>query len=260
VAAKAALVLAGAVGALAFVSSSPARADLIFAGSYIVGGSGFGKLPRALTIQSNSSPESGCVAPNGSGRVVLGSAACTTGSIGGDEKSGNNKQSAPSLSSLGITDADQIGILFDGVEPQKKSDITIDDLTLKLYSGTTLVTTAVLSPEPLTLTSNPGNGNTDYLFTLDAAEAMAFDTAINGNSADTIALDSTLSFPKNGGGPDSYALVNMDATPLRAVPAPLIGGGLPVGLAVGGILIGAKLLERSKKPRLLGTVIPHAAA
>ncbi len=63
VAAKAALVLAGAVGALAFVSSSPARADLVFAGSDVVGGSGFGNLPRALTIQSNSSPESGCVAP-----------------------------------------------------------------------------------------------------------------------------------------------------------------------------------------------------
>jgi hypothetical protein len=32
-----------------------------------------------------------------------------------------------------------------------------------------------------------------------------------------------------------------------AVPAPLIGRGLPVLLAVGGLLFGAKLLERSKR-------------
>jgi hypothetical protein len=43
------------------------------------------------------------------------------------------------------------------------------------------------------------------------------------------------------------------------VPAPLIGHGLPVVLAVGGLLFGAKLLERSKKRRSLGTAIPHAA-
>jgi len=43
------------------------------------------------------------------------------------------------------------------------------------------------------------------------------------------------------------------------VPAPLIGHGLSVVLAVGGMLFGAKLLERSKKRRSLGTTIPHAA-
>jgi hypothetical protein len=47
---------------------------------------------------------------------------------------------------------------------------------------------------------------------------------------------------------------------LTTVPAPLIGGGLPVLLAVGGILFGAKLLERSKKRRSLGTAVLNAAA
>jgi hypothetical protein len=37
---------------------------------------------------------------------------------------------------------------------------------------------------------------------------------------------------------------------IGAVPAPLIGHGLPVLLAVGGVLFGAKLLERSKRHRL----------
>jgi hypothetical protein len=36
---------------------------------------------------------------------------------------------------------------------------------------------------------------------------------------------------------------------IGAVPAPLIGRGLPVLLAVGGLLFGAKLLERGKRHR-----------
>jgi hypothetical protein len=45
-----------------------------------------------------------------------------------------------------------------------------------------------------------------------------------------------------------------------SVPAPAIGHGLPVVLAVGGLLFGATLLERSKKPRSVGTAISRAAA
>ena len=37
---------------------------------------------------------------------------------------------------------------------------------------------------------------------------------------------------------------------IGAVPAPLIGHGLPVLLAVGGVLFGAKLWERRKRHRL----------
>lgn len=55
---------------------------------------------------------------------------------------------------------------------------------------------------------------------------------------------------------------NVGSTPLTnagvVVPAPPIGHGLPVLLAVSGILLGAKFWGRSKK-RPLGTVIPHAS-
>jgi DNA-binding beta-propeller fold protein YncE len=44
----------------------------------------------------------------------------------------------------------------------------------------------------------------------------------------------------------------------QPVPAPLIGRGLPVLLAVGGLLFGAKVLERSTTRRSLGTAIPVA--
>jgi hypothetical protein len=48
--------------------------------------------------------------------------------------------------------------------------------------------------------------------------------------------------------------------PVQAVPAPIIGHGLPVVLAVGGLLFGAKLLQRTRKSRSIGTAMPHAAA
>jgi hypothetical protein len=47
----------------------------------------------------------------------------------------------------------------------------------------------------------------------------------------------------------SHEKVSYNYTPV-AVPAPLIGRGLPVLLAVGGLLFGAKLLERGKRRRL----------
>jgi hypothetical protein len=121
--------------------------------------------------------------------------------------------------------------------------VTVNDLTLKLYNGTTLVMTA--SGTFSDLVTNPGNGKTDYLFVLDPAQANAFNAAIAGNFGDRIALDSTISFPRQSSGPDSYALVN--ATGLlpfvQTVPEPvsfsLVGGGL-LGLALLRRQLGAR--------------------
>jgi hypothetical protein len=54
-------------------------------------------------------------------------------------------------------------------------------------------------------------------------------------------------------GGDSADFGISNSTIVAPVPAPLIGRGLPVLLAVGGMLFGAKLLERSKKRRSPGT-------
>jgi hypothetical protein len=53
--------------------------------------------------------------------------------------------------------------------------------------------------------------------------------------------------------------IGFDNITLGAVPAPIMGHGLPSGLAVAGILFGAKLLQRSRRRRSLGVGIPRNA-
>lgn len=222
---------------ITMLAPSPTSADVVFAGAKDISGFGFGNYPRALTIQSHgpsNNSESGCIAPNGSGGLTAGASACapSDGVVGGDEQNPIKfpKQAAPTLSSLGITSGSQVGILFDAVQPQNSNNnvVTIDDLTLKVYDGTKLVFTA--SGSFSDLLTNPGNGKSDYLFTLDSAEAAAFDAAVAGNFSDTIALDSTISFPRQSAGPDSYTLVSTLASSTVPEPATLLmfGGGLLV--------------------------------
>ncbi len=205
----------GVVFALAFLSSAAWADSIVLSGPVVVKGFGFGADPRDLTIQSHgpkNNSEQGCIAPGSPLGEGSGACAPADGLVGGDEASPDKspKQGAPSLTSLGITDGSQIGILFDADQPQDDSDatVTINDLTLKLYDGSSLVYTVSLTP--LSLVTNPGNGSSDYLFILDAAAISAFDAALAGNFSDTIALDSEISFPKGSGGPESYALVDVN--------------------------------------------------
>jgi hypothetical protein len=227
---------------LAAVASYPAWADIVLVGTEVVIGNGFGADPRALTIQSHgpaNPSESGCIAPNGAGGLIAGNDACAPldGTVGGNEQNpiAFPKQAAVSLSSLGITDASQIGILFDAIQPQNANNnfVTITDLTLKLYDGTKLLATA--SGTFSHLATNPGNGQSDYLFALNTTEASAFNAAIGGNYSDTIALDSTITFANQSAGPDSYSLINGSSEFLLPVPEPsttiLLGFAL-LGLAL----------------------------
>ncbi len=186
-----------------------------------ISGFGFGNDPRALTIQAHGGPhndsEAGCIAPNGSGGLIKGSTACAPadGLTGGDESNPLcfPKQAAPTLTSLGITNGNQIAILFDAVQPQNGSNnqVTIDDLTLKLYNGAALIfsVSGMFSP----LVTNPGNGNSDYLFRLDANAVSDFNAAVSNNFGYRLALDSKLSFPRSTGGPESYTFEKIAPAP-----------------------------------------------
>jgi hypothetical protein len=54
--------------------------------------------------------------------------------------------------------------------------------------------------------------------------------------------------------------ISLDVVSAVAVPALQIGQGFAGVLAIGGVLFGAKLLERRKKRRSVGPAILHAAA
>ena len=78
-----------------------------------------------------------------------------------------------------------------------------------------------------------------------------FATILGGGDGTSVDLGNGLTLDAiydNAGGD-----ISLEVTKSVSVPAPLIGGGVPVFLAVGGILFGAKLLERGKKRRSLGT-------
>src|SRR6266568_3897556 len=109
-----------------------------------LGAQGFGNTFTVLTVQASTSPESGCIGTTGSA-LTEGSGACGgektlngagTLVIGGDEANplGNPKQAAPSLSALGITSANQIGVIWNGGSPGD-ANVDITDVSVKLYDA-----------------------------------------------------------------------------------------------------------------------------
>ena len=142
-------------------------------------------------------------------------------------------------------------------------------LTIYGTNGTTVEGTfslaAPINFSAADLALQQGNGNAVFNFGLDTAQQTAFNAivAMSGSSGFFAGLSSSLGCAAgapagclvSNDGPDSFLGFSQ-----AAVPAPLIGHGLLVLLAVGGVLSGSKLLERSKKHRSLGTGLPLAAA
>ncbi|HEX9200265.1 MAG TPA: PEP-CTERM sorting domain-containing protein [Acidobacteriaceae bacterium] len=212
-------------------SAGVARADsIVFSGVIDLSGFGFGAVPRDLSMSTNSSTESGCIKPDGSGGLISGATACAAGdgATGGDEANpiGNPKNLAPTLASLNITSGSQLGILFDAVNPGSVSALPSTSLTLKLYDGTTNTLLYMVSGTFTNLATFSGNGQSEYLFTLDQSAVNSFNAFVAGNYTDRIALDSTIIFG-GAGGPESFALVRLTPEPSSLL---LLGTGI-VGLA-----------------------------
>ena len=106
--------------------------------------------------------------------------------------------------------------------------------------------------------ANGGSGN---LVGIDDFDGVVFVPRgyVSGNPLSDDAAYNNQTFSSLGVTPGTYEWTwgsgaDADSFTLQigsaAVPAPLIGHGLPVLLAVGGLLFGAKLLERGKRRRL----------
>src|SRR5690348_1336013 len=124
---KAISIAAGAVAGIALALPQAASASLVYDASIQASAQGFGNAPRALTLQATGqadSFESGAVGVGAGGTITFGSPipeASVHDANGVQTQSGtddlanpltdNQKFGIPTTGSLGITNANQIGVL-----------------------------------------------------------------------------------------------------------------------------------------------------
>jgi hypothetical protein len=146
-----------------------ANADVILLGEAQFSAQGFGNANRLITIQTNSSTETGAIFPvNGS---ISG-----TGDLA-SPLSDNQKFGIPTLGQLGWTSASQVQVLFNAAEPGGNS-ITLDNLTLSFFNGNDSIF-SISNIAPITISdTNQGNGSAGFLFGISPGELSLLDSSV----------------------------------------------------------------------------------
>jgi hypothetical protein len=233
--------------------SSSAQASLILMGSSPadsftdLGAQGFGTAPRLLTMQGSGQDDflSGFESPvNVENGVGCPGPGC-------DVIDGANKSTTPTIAATGWTSGAEVGIGFNS-DQQGNTGITMQDLVLTIYNGTTAVGTFALGPAFINFSSadlalQQGNGNAVFNFGLDAAQQAQFNTilAMAGSSGFYVGLGATLGCPAGSpagclvtnDGPDSFVAFKQSAG--TNVP----DGGSTVTL-LGSALVAIGMLRR----------------
>ncbi len=236
-----------ATAALAFAAQT-ASASLIYDASIQTAAQGFGNAPRDLTLQAtgqNSSTESGgvSVAPGGAisfgtdNPVVFMSNGVATQAGTADlpnPLADNQKYGIPTTGSLGITDASQIGILFNGTESAGNL-VNVTDLTLKFYTSTGTFLGAIDGQQTFNGTL-AGNGVAGFTFKVDLAQQSFVNGLLAlGGSGTTLALEASITGVN--GGPESFLIYNLGGVPpVPAVPEPGSYALMLAGLGVMGFI------------------------
>ena len=210
---------------------------------------GFGTAPSVLTLQRDTL-EAGCVVPINS--VGGFSTSCAGGPAGytdlsGSLVSGNNKYATPTLTALGVTSFSNLAILFNVNEPGTSQQVTLQNLTLTLYDGTTSLFTfslddlGVSGPTDLTDIAQ-GQGGSGFLIRIATGElppAGLFSGDLRVGLAAIVGCASADGCDVAGqfgtaAGAESFTIANVEGGggPGQEVPEPataaLLGGGLMV--------------------------------
>lgn len=205
----------------------PARAALIQLGPQDFPGSGLGSVYTVLTLHSNTGSESGSVSWNGTNDVITG---------GSDVQTGASQTLTRTLGEVGLTDADDLRVVFNAAEPNSAAfkGITLVDLVLNIFSsdGSLLFTSGSL-PAPIPFAdTETGTGNAGFVFGIDPAQLAAAQLAFNDPSN---RLGLSASIINAQGGLETFFVAFGGSTP---VPA-------PAGLALMGLgLLGIAAVRR----------------
>ena len=179
----------------------PANASLVLLSPANFGGTGLGAVNTILTIQSpgSSSNETGSV-----GRVVGN----PNDVVLNNAKTGASQTQTRTISSLGLTSAANLRVVFNAVEPGG-DNITLNDLQLTFFSpaGTVLFNSGIFTPVPF-INTFTGAGNSGFVFGLDATQAAAAQAAAFGSGfgSNLIGLGATAS--NATGGVETFFVAN----------------------------------------------------
>jgi hypothetical protein len=236
-----------AIAATAFVLPQTASASLVFDSTIRATAQGFGNAPRDLTLQATgqATTASGSVGvsstgaitfgtpiPNssvtlGNGVATLSGTAAMPAPLADDQKYG-----IPTIGSLGITSANQIGVLFNATEPGGDS-VNVTDLTLKFYTAGGTFLGAIDGQQNFS-SSEPGNGVAGFTFVIDAAQQSIVNPWLAaGGAGTTLALEASIA--DFAGGPETFLIYNLGTSGGGGASSPEPGTVAILGLGLAAL-------------------------
>jgi hypothetical protein len=235
------LALAGITTTLAIVGTA-AHASLVYLGTADLQGTGIGAVNTILTIQSpgNSTEEEGSVGLNSSGAQV------TSGNV----LTGASQTQVRSFSSVGITSASNLRIVFNAQEPGGAANgIRLEELELNVFTpaGAQIFSSGSFTPRTFTATQT-GVGRAGEVFALDATQAAQLQAAAGaGFGSALIGLEAEAD--NATGGPETFFVTAAGGLPPLQPPlvGPIPEPGTLALLASGLLFAGGVARRRAKR-------------